>query len=385
MIVNTPLPNTRLTDLLYGKASLQKIPLGGTFELSPVCNFQCRMCYVRKTTKEVEESLRPIMTLEDWRRIAAQAREAGMLYLLLTGGEPLLWPDFWTLYEELISMGFVISINTNGSMIDDEAIERFRKLPPRMIHITLYGAGDETYERLCGAKHVFDRVIHAVDGLQKAGVPVGLNCSLTPYNVKDLPAIQAFAEERNLVLNATSYMFPPIRRDETRTGENEARFTPEEAAFYRLKVYELQNSRQDYEKLLQNILKGSIDPPGLDAGCTDPVDGKIRCRAGTASFWITWDGWLTPCGLMTEPRVDLKQKEFPAAWKELTELTEKVRLSGTCDKCPNLNICHPCAAMALAETGSFSGIPVYLCRMVLHMRKIAEETLQTNGHETEEV
>ena len=96
---------TALTEFLYAKASRMRIPLSGTFELSPVCNFSCRMCYVRRTAKEVAESPRRILTLEDWRRIAREARDAGMLYLLLTGGEPLLWPDFWTLYDELVEIG----------------------------------------------------------------------------------------------------------------------------------------------------------------------------------------------------------------------------------------------------------------------------------------
>ena len=137
-------PGRALTDYLYSKACHFKIPLNGTFELSPVCNFSCKMCYVRKTRKEVEESPRKILTLEDWRKIAKEAHAAGMLDLLLTGGEPLLWPDFWTLYEELADMGLQISINTNGSLIDEAAIARFRQRPPRKISITLYGANDET-------------------------------------------------------------------------------------------------------------------------------------------------------------------------------------------------------------------------------------------------
>ena len=53
--------------------------------------------------------------------------EAGTLSILLTGGEPLLWQDFWTLYEELVDMGFQVSVNTNGSLIDEEALLRFRR------------------------------------------------------------------------------------------------------------------------------------------------------------------------------------------------------------------------------------------------------------------
>lgn len=117
-----------VTDMIYSKAAGMKIPISGTFELSPICNFTCKMCYVRKTQREVDLHLRPMVTLEQWLRIAKEASDAGMLFLLITGGEPFLWPDFWKLYEELIKMGFLISINTNGSLIDDNAIEYLTKL-----------------------------------------------------------------------------------------------------------------------------------------------------------------------------------------------------------------------------------------------------------------
>ena len=134
----------RLTDRLYQKAGDRKIPLSGTFELSPVCNFACKMCYVRKTIQEVKEHPRKMMSLEQWIELAEQARKEGMLYLLLTGGEPLLWPDFWKLYDRLSKMGFLIGINTNGSMINDQVIERWKENPPYRVNITLYGANDDT-------------------------------------------------------------------------------------------------------------------------------------------------------------------------------------------------------------------------------------------------
>lgn len=370
----TKIPGRQLTDYLYSKASKLRIPLSGTFELSPVCNFNCRMCYVRKSLKEVAESPRKILSLDEWRSIARQARDAGMLYLLLTGGEPFLWPDFWTLYEELIDMGFIISINTNGSLIDAKAIERLRRKPPQRINITLYGASDATYRRLCGADRVFTRVDAAIRGLQEAGITVKLNCSLTPENAVDLDWIIDYAKERKTVLSVATYMFPPVRRDPSQVGVNE-RFTPEESARHTLHSVQRQQGEERYRYHLNRILEGYIDPPGLDESCIDPIDGRVRCRAGSAAFWITWDGWMTPCGMMPEPKVDVRSGSFAQVWQRITEETAALKLSGTCASCPNRNVCHACAAMAMAETGTASGIPVYLCRSAQQMQKIARETL----------
>lgn len=363
---------TPLTSYMYHKASGEKIPISGTFELSPVCNFNCRMCYVRKSPDEVERHDRPLMTMDRWLEIAEEARESGMLYLLLTGGEPLLWPDFWALYENLIRMGFLISINTNGSLIDRDAIERFKALPPVRINITLYGASDETYEALCRAKGMFSRVDQAIRGLQKAGILVKLNGSLTPQNAHDLEQCVQYARERELIYETNTYMFPPLRRDMQMVGRNE-RFSPEESAFYNVKSYRLQYGEEAYRNYMRNVERGFSPPPGLDESCIDPKDGKIRCRAGKASFWITWDGWMTPCGMMPEPKVDIRENSFCDAWRKLVSVSEALTLSGICAQCENRKICHSCAAMALAETGSADGIPRYLCKKVEAMKKIAEK------------
>ena len=193
-----------VSDYLAQKAIRMKVPLSGTFELSPVCNFNCRMCYVRKSEREVAESPRGILALEDWLRIAREARDAGTLYLLLTGGEPLLWPEFWTLYEELADMGFLVSVNTNGSLIDEAAIARFRKRPPQKLNITLYGAGDETYRRLCGIDAVFTKVDEAVRSLMQNRIAVKLNCSLTPENAADLDWIVDYAKHREIPLTVAT-------------------------------------------------------------------------------------------------------------------------------------------------------------------------------------
>ena len=362
-----------LTNRLYRQASESKLPLSGTFELSPVCNFACRMCYIRKTQKEVDKSPRKILTLEDWRRIAREGREAGMLYVLLTGGEPLLWPDFWTLYEELIDMGMIVSINTNGSLIDEKAIARFVERPPRRINITLYGASDATYRHLCGADGVFSQVDRAIRGLTEAGITVKLNCSVTPDNAGDLDWIVDYAKEQKLLLSVATYMFPPIRREPGAFGRN-LRFTPEEAARYQMRYLMCSYGTQRYQGYLKQIREGYMEPPGLDEGCVDPVDGRIRCRAGSSTFWITWDGWMTPCGLLPEPREDLVNRDFLEVWNSLAVASDAVKVSGACDQCTNRRICHPCAAIAYAETGTTEGIPTYKCEMTREIYEIARKT-----------
>lgn len=365
-------------DYLFLKASEQKIPLSGTFELSPICNFSCRMCYVRKTQKEVDCSDCPVMEYDDWIRIAEEARQLGMLHLLLTGGEPLLWPDFWKLYDQLIDMGFLISVNTNGSLIDEDAIQRFLRRPPKRLNITLYGASDATYKRLCGVDGVYSEISETFKKLKQSGICIKINCSLTPDNAEDLENIVEFSKEINAPLEIADYMFPPIRRNTSMVGQNR-RFTPKEAAYYRLKTYRLQNSREVYLERLKRIASGEELPLGLDHSCEDVLDGVIRCRAGRSTFWITWDGKLTPCGMMHTPAIDVRDETFETCWKALVEASKQIRLTSFCSNCSKRSMCHSCAAMALAETGDFTGVPVYLCEMMNEMKLLAQTYLDSEN------
>ena len=72
-----------LTELLFQKATREKIPLNGTLELSPICNMNCKMCYIHKSVKEVKEHPRPMMRLNEWISLAEEMKRQGTLYLLL--------------------------------------------------------------------------------------------------------------------------------------------------------------------------------------------------------------------------------------------------------------------------------------------------------------
>lgn len=139
----------QIKQVLSARAALQTVPISGAFELTPRCNFRCKMCYIRMTPQQMTAIGRERTALE-WLEMGRQARDAGLLFLLLTGGEPFLRPDFEEIYTGLTKMGLSISINTNGSLLDDGLRALFRRLPPAMVNVTVYGASAAGYETLCG-------------------------------------------------------------------------------------------------------------------------------------------------------------------------------------------------------------------------------------------
>ena len=106
---------------LDSKARQNNIPLTGQFELTPLCNFSCKMCYVHLDACQLNG--RSLLPVETWKDLMHQAWEAGMMHVTLSGGECLTYPGFDELYLYLQSLGCDVSILTNGYLLDDKRIE----------------------------------------------------------------------------------------------------------------------------------------------------------------------------------------------------------------------------------------------------------------------
>lgn len=361
---------TTVSDYLYAKASQKKIPLGGTFELSPVCNFSCKMCYVRKTHEQIRSSGKRLREWSEWLELARQCRDAGMLYLLLTGGEPFLYPNFRELYIALHKMGFILSINSNGTMIDDAVLSWLKEYAPSRVNITLYGASPETYRRICGQADGFHRTLHAIDSLSSAGIPVVINASMIPENAEDMEKIIDIGKARNLNTRVATYMFPPARRERE---ETDSRFTPEESAAMYLRKARYLLDDGEYEKMLKNWVNKAEQPvSGDDWG--ESQEEFMRCRAGRSSFWVAWDGTMTACGMLPFPlEVYPFAENFMDCWLRLTERVRTTAVLAGCAGCERKELCKPCVAMLHAETGNVNEKAPYLCRMsectAVQMRK----------------
>ena len=360
-----------VTQWLFHKASMAGVPLSGTFEVSPLCNMDCKMCYVR-LSRQQQEAIRPLATAEQWLALAQRLKAAGMLYLLITGGEPFAYPGIRTLLEGLHKMGLLVSVNSNGTCIDEETVQWLKAVPPVRINLTLYGASDETYARLCQNPHGFTQATRAVKLLRQAGIGLRINCSITPQNARDLEKIVAYTKENNLLFQPTAYMFPPVRKDPSMVGQND-RFTPEQAAYYTAYAEYLQYGKEQFFLRPDNAAL----PPEPEEHCLEVGEG-IRCRAGKCSFWITWEGKLLPCGMFpTEGAPNVFQTDFSAAWEQLKTQTAAIRLPNRCARCQLKESCRSCAAMVVTESGCFEKAPQYRCDMMAayagQRRRIKEE------------
>lgn len=366
--MKTGMTEPQISTYLHQKGRRLGLPIAGNFELTARCNFNCPMCYVHQTQEQIDSSGRRELTAAQWLSIARAARDQGMVFVLLTGGEPLVRKDFFEIYDGMKEMGLLISINSNGSMLRGEILERFLKDPPFRFNISLYGGSDDTYSRMCGLP-VYDRVKENIRALRAAGVQVSLNLSITPYNRGDLARIYEDAGELDVNVKASSYMYPPIRLQEGSYGCGN-RLTAEEAASCAVEWDRLRFTEEEFTLRAENMGKRIFDPGD---GCPVETDEGVRCRAGSTSFWIAWDGTMLPCGMMTRPAVNPQEIGFEAAWQQLREMTSEIRTPKECGGCAYRELCGVCAAVCVTETGSFDGVPTYICEKTRAQVRLTRE------------
>ena len=310
------------------KARERGVPMHAHFELTPLCNLDCKMCYVHLDGAKFAG--RKLLPVEVWKELADQAHRAGTLYISLTGGECLTYPDFDELYLHIWKKGIRINVLSNGVLMDEARVEFFRRYPPREIQITLYGSSDDAYEKVTG-KRAFAAVKHNLELLRDADLPVKM--AITPNRFMDgdvLPLLE-LAEALNIPYNINAQLIPP--REET---GREAEHLPLEQHIELLKI----------RNRLKNWELTPIDPAELpDENREGTLQCGMRCGAGKSSCGICYDGRLCPCLSLSEVSVDALSLGFSEAWRQINAVASTYPVPAECTGCVYAVRCLTCAAM----------------------------------------
>ena len=306
-------------------------------------------------------------TADEWLALAQEMKQAGTLFLLLTGGEPLLYPDFKRLYLALKDMGMILTVNTNATLIDEEWAAFFGAHKPRRINVTLYGSDEETYTNLCHYPGGFEKTLRGVRLLRQNGVDVRLGFSVTKENAPQMDRLHEIAAELDTAVNVDPYMLPATREREKPFAE-QARLLPEDAGRIQVDAVRRNAAGQDFSGHARQVLAAlaQIAQGPRQEAC-------MHCLAGKCSFTINWQGMMRPCVILGEPEADVFAEGFAAAWDAIRRSVSEIRTSEECAACFMRPICQTCAASALYETGSFGGKPEYLCRMSKEMIRLFKE------------
>ena len=360
---------TTVERMMMQNASMQRIPINGSIELLPLCNMNCKMCYVRLSKDEMNRQGR-MRSGKEWLSLGEKMQKAGVLFLLLTGGEPLLHPDFKEIFVGLKKMGMILTINTNGTLIDENWVQFFEKYKPRRINITLYGTSEKVYGELCQYPQGFNKVINAIKMLKENDIDVKISGSIAKSNYEDVEKIIAMGEELGVPAFCDTYMMPQ-NRERSMPFDMQSRLDPICAAKARVKALKLEMKEDIFKEYARTKLLEIANAPDKEE-----IPSCMTCNAGKCSFTINWQGEMRPCVMLTSPAKNVFEEDFNVSWKYIYTTCDKILLANKCSACKKRKLCRTCAASALLEEGSYEAVPKYMCAYTDETIRLLKEELQ---------
>lgn len=310
------------------KARDNAIPISGSFELTPLCNLDCKMCYVHLQKDQMHGA--PLLSTEIWKDIMQQAIDAGMMYARVTGGECLTYPGFRELYLFLREKGIETAILSNGILMNEEIAVFLKENPPAAVQISLYGASEDAYERVTG-KRCFGLVTDNIRRLLELEIPVVVSVTPNAY-MTDGEEIIRFLQTEKIPYAINSGLIQP--REETGRPLADA-----DLDTY-ISMIKLRASFRGTD------LEAETDPESLpdpNAGQGSAVCG-VTCGAGRSGFSVDWQGKMHPCNTFPCEGQSVPELGFREAWHRTNYTATHFPLPTECQGCAYKDVCKHCVA-----------------------------------------
>ena len=317
------------------KARYTDTPVSGVFELTPLCNLDCKMCYVYLNANQIGADER-LLTVSEWKKIMRQAVDAGMLYATLTGGECLTYSGFRELYLHLVSMGVQPDILTNGRLLTEDMVAFLAQYPPAVIQVSVYGSDEDAYEQVTGHR-AFHEVMQGIARAKAAGLNITLAITPNRYMQEDVQALLDLVRAQDVIYTVGEGTLEA--REET--GRSLKDYGVEIERYFEIKqsewsYYAEKQTPQVTKALPRYIPKNRQLLMGLP------------CGGAHSTFHVNWKGLLCPCtGFSGAVQCNIIEQGFDKAWGELRQAMKAYRAPVECNNCSFSDICAGCPA----ETG----------------------------------
>nr|WP_320193489.1 radical SAM protein [uncultured Desulfobacter sp.] len=349
---------------LWKRAKKQRALLSIVMDLTARCNNNCVHCYINREAGD-QQAIENELSLDQIKNLTDQAIKMDVLWVLLSGGEPLLRPDFPEIYTYIRTRGILVSLFTNASLISADHIYLFKKYPPRQIEVSVYATTADIHRKVT-RKNTFESTMRGIDRLLSAGLPVTLKSTIIKANLPDFDGIADFCRAKS----KQPFRFDPflqLRADKNPERNMEIlaqRLTPAQ-------IVALEKKDPDRRNALEQTCQNLLDQPRINP---DPL---FRCQAGINTCAISWDGRFQLCPSLVNPdcTLDLRTNTLAHAWNHFTPGIIALSSTGgqykaTCGSCDLHDICSWCPAHADLETNRLDGHIPYFCDVAKARQKI---------------
>lgn len=355
----------------------KRTPVNGTFELTVRCNLHCKMCLFRHDDKENPELMKKELTAVQWIDMAKQVAQAGTFSLLITGGEPMIRPDFCEIWEGIYQQGFIMELYTNATMVTPKIMETLRRYPPHKIGITLYGASPESYESVCGNGLAFLKALEGGRQLVQLPSIMQFRTTIIRDNYHEIDAIETLVHSEfgsDSLLTQARIVSKGVRG--ACADVESCRLSPEDNVklAFRRSINRIKDCVGDrYNNMNLHLKWQEKKEDGYINKNAESAATLFGCNAGMTEYVITWDGKLLGCQMLGAFQTNAQRDGFQKAWKNFPFVVVQLPQNEKCSQCSVEKFCNSCVASRLAETGTFNECPEYFYQDAEVIQKMLNE------------
>jgi radical SAM protein with 4Fe4S-binding SPASM domain len=340
---------------LHQRQAGERVPLQVSIEVTRRCPLECLHCYNNLPMGDMDARRRELSKEEHF-RVLDELVEMGCFWILYTGGEIFARKDFLEIYTYAKKKGFLITLFTNGTIINEQIADYMAEWPPFAIEITLYGRTRETYEALTAIPGSYDRCLRGIRLLKERKLPLKLKTVATSVNKHEVVAMRRFAEgELGVEFKMDGQINPRIDCSQSPLA---VRLTPEDLVALDMNAPQ---GMSEYRRLAKHDLE---TPPTLAR-----IDTVYYCGGGMNSFAINAYGEIGICVISQQETFDIRGRGVKTVWEDsLLALRNRKRTRVTkCVECRIQSLCGMCPANGEMENGDKESPVEFLCH-VAHLR-----------------
>lgn len=320
----------RMRRFMEYKARMKAVPLRGTFELTPLCNLDCKMCYVHLTREQLKEQGSCLLTGEQWCGLIRQAIDMGMIEATLTGGEALLHPDFDEIFLLMEANHIKVNLKSNGLLLTKERVAFLKAHHLTSVQITIYGSDDESYEKVTG-KRCFGAVCDAIELVKAADIPLEVIVTPNRYGLDNLEQLVRLVNSMGVQYSVNPGLIDPL--EETGRSGDHHDLTLDQYIQLNKLMAELKGA---------NLVPLCIDDiPTAGGTVCERVEG-MQCAAGRSVFSVAWNGQIHACRMLEKISFNGLVVPFDQAWKKINEAVKTYPFPSECVGCEFAMVCPSC-------------------------------------------
>ena len=340
------MPASAVTAKLNALTLAGNIPVSVTIELTRRCPLSCAHCYLPETRGRAARGKE--LSAAAWGKILRRLADAGGLYLVFTGGEPLLRPDLPALCRRAKALNFDVRVFSTGLGLTARLAAELKKAGVSGFELSFYGRPG-VHDSVTGRKGSFDASLASARLLKKAGIGVKMKVPLMNLNLAQSGWLKKLAAREGFGISFDPVIAPANDGDKS-------------ALKHRLSGRGLPAAVK--------LLAGTPAPEPEPAG----AGPDFLCGAGRNVCSVGPDGTLYPCLQLPVRLGNLASQAFRDIWKNSSWL-KKWRSAGLkdlkdCAHCPDLTFCSRCSGVSLLEEGDIFAPNKPACAMAAAQRII---------------